>query len=148
MCDDLFNDCSCDDGCCGDSSDCCDCCCSNSTNTASTSGDVNPSVDQDDSSCIYYLCCAGCLLCPLFYVGYKQQPATHGESIPDEARSHAFGQPKTNDTTLETIATFAAKTEFETAMSTASTSVKDNDTNRLHSMESGAVTSSSQMQRA
>ena len=62
MCDEIDCDGGCDGDCCDN--DCC-CCCAPSTAAAPES-----TVEQD---CLFYLCCAGCFLCPLFYVGVMKK---------------------------------------------------------------------------
>ena len=69
MCDEI--DC---DGCCD--GDCCDnhdCCCATTSATTTMplegGGSAAATGDNIDHDCLFYLCCAGCFLCPLFYVG-------------------------------------------------------------------------------
>ena len=69
MCDDI--DC---DGCCdGDCCDTNDCCCattsSGTTVPLEAGGGAIITGDNIDHDCLFYLCCAGCFLCPLFYIG-------------------------------------------------------------------------------
>jgi hypothetical protein len=152
MCDDLFSDCSCDDDCCDltecccdltecccDLTDCCGCCPSNSSNATSGDAAAAPSVDQGDHDCLYYLCCAGCFLCPLFYVGYKRQTVSSGESIPVEASIQPLEKGNYDDT-----ATIAASTT--TAETGNAVLANDLDRAPLHSIEP-AVEASTPMQR-
>jgi hypothetical protein len=141
MCDDLFSDCSCDDDCCDGMTDCCDCCSSDAANTSATSGDASPSLDQGDNNCLHYLCCAGCFLCPLFYVGSKQQTLSSGEAALVESNPQPVETGKNDDT-----ATVAASTTTTAETGTA-TLANDTDTVPMHSFEPSVVEAATPMQR-
>lgn len=142
MCDELFSDCSCDDNCCVGMTDCCGCCSSEASNTGATSGDAAPAMEQGDNNCFYYLCCAGCFLCPLFYVGYKQQTLSPGDAIPVGENTQPLDKGNNNNDT----ATIAASTT--TAETGTLSLASGNDTDLLPCSEPPAVETTNPMQRS
>jgi hypothetical protein len=99
MCDEI--DCDCGGDCCDDTI-CCDCCCTSSQSNG-TGG--SSEVDHD---CLYYLCCAGCILCPLFYVGRIKRNDEPITLQPESAVPESLG--KKEDCTIAATTTISDAT--------------------------------------
>lgn len=87
MCDDMACD-GCDGDCCDS-----DCCCTPSEAAPGSN------VEQD---CLFYLCCAGCFLCPLFYVGAVKKVEEPSVNPVESAR--AIASTNNDDVTVAATA--------------------------------------------
>jgi hypothetical protein len=144
MCDDLVTDCDCDDDCCcNDSSHCCVDCCHASPSSA-TATDSGEATSGFDNGCLYYLCCAGCFLCPIFYVGYKDSNPSNQNAAPGivvEAPASQLNKDHSEGATFKTSTT----TDHTGTAALISTTMVD--TEKLDVVDRGAIQASTPMQR-
>jgi hypothetical protein len=110
MCDEIDCDGCCDGDCCDNNDCCCGATSSTSTMPLEGSGGAATTGGNIDHDCLFYVCCAGCFLCPLFYVGNIKRV---DEPIITTIESTRAATPLRNNKDDDTVAATALTSESE-----------------------------------